>query len=164
MLAFYGRVRESDWIDVRQRRMLREFLGSRVELGWHGGIVHLRGNRLQMVAVSWGVVDALRRLLESGGELSGAYGTFLATDNVFTGSESVIVARHVGLVGNEFTLAGVPDAQEPTVLLRFVGETAVATANRGARIPGHNGGLIPATIEETTRAFAEAVNLDVTFG
>ena len=144
----------------------REALGGWAKGGGLGtgvaGTVHVRENRFQRLLVSVGMVKAMRELgLQGQGPLVTIYEVLQVTDNVIDGQEGQLLARHVALGGNEFTLDGVVRPTAPLIVTDLVADTAVISTNHGRLVPDAAGGATPILVDQVTRTFVEGLDLEL---
>ncbi|MGC5221174.1 DUF6519 domain-containing protein [Micromonospora sp. DT81.3] len=163
-ISLYG-LAGGEALNVDERERLEGRLKEGGALGGLAGTVHLRDNRFGRLLLSAGMLEALRRfaLGEGPEQLLTAYETLLATNNVVDGAESQSLAQHTVLTSNEFTLAAIDDPVPPLVVLHLVADTGIATGNHGDALVVAGGAAQPVRVEETTRAFTEAANLELDF-
>jgi hypothetical protein len=76
---------------------------------------------------------------------------------------SQVLAQHVALTSNDFTLAALFRPAPPLVVLNLTADTGIATGNHGDSLISLPGGQQSITIEETTRLFTEVANLELGF-
>ncbi|MGB8020040.1 MAG: DUF6519 domain-containing protein, partial [Candidatus Nanopelagicales bacterium] len=162
-ISFYGRA-GGDPMNVDERARLAELLKAGSRFSGLAGSVHLRDNRFGRLLVSAGMLRALRQLIH--GDLkvvAASYATFLASGNVIDGADGQVVAQHVALTDNDFTLAARSRPAPPLVVLDVTTDTGVATGNHGDSLMNAAGAQQPVAIEVTARMFAEAANLELAF-
>lgn len=144
----------------------REALGGWAKGGGLGtgmaGTVHVRENRFQRLLVSVGMVKAMREVgLQGQGPLVTVYEVLQVTDNVIDGQGGQLLARHVALGGNEFTLDGVARPTAPLIVTDLVADTAVISTNHGRLVPDAAGGATPILVDQVTRTFVEGLDLEL---
>ncbi len=163
-ISFYGRA-GGDPLNVDERERLAAVLKSRDRLGGLAGTVHLRDNHFGRLLVSAGMLDALREFAMGNGDeqLLTLYENFLVTNNVIDGAGSLALALHIPLTSNDFTLASLVRPTTPLVVLDVSADTAIATGNHGDTLLDAAGAQQAVQIEETTRVFTEAANLELDF-
>jgi hypothetical protein len=125
---------------------------------------HVRDNRVSRFVIGDRLAEEIRR---STGERQEGLDVLMAslhcTDNVIDGAISQLVARHLSLSGNEFSLAAVRGNRETIQDQRVadvIGSSAVYTANHAQRTGF--GVIFNAQISNITQASAEAANLEIT--
>lgn len=124
--------------------------------------MHVRENRFQRLLVSVGMVKAMRELgLQGQGPLVTIYEVLQVTNNVIDGQEGQLLARHVALGGNEFTLDGVVRPTAPVIVTDLVADTAVISTNHGRLVPDAAGGATPILVDQVTRTFVEGLDLEL---
>lgn len=162
-ISFYGRAGGVP-LNVDERARLAELLKGGARFSGLAGNVHLRDNRFGRLLVSAGMLRALRQLIQGNIKVvATAYATFLASGNVVDGTDGQVLAQHVALSGNDFTLAARSRPAPPLVVLDATMDTGVATGNHGDSLVTAAGALQPVAIEVTARMFTEAANLELAF-
>ncbi len=137
----------------------------RIELSAHDPSAHVRDNRLTRLVIGTGMTNLLHRLAESPeGQIQALMSSFHCTDNDIDGATSVLMARHLSLAGNQFSLSSIRGRDigefRDIRVADAIGDSAVYTGNHAER-RGH-GFTFGAQIGNITRTSAEAANLELT--
>lgn len=166
-VSFYGFPRVDRGFDPSALRRLRNMLREAVaRLGGFDIGVHVRDNRLTQFAIGEELFGMLMELIDRGeGEINELISSFHCTDNIIDGATSELVAEHLSLASNQFSLSAVrgqdPGQQMAIRVADVIGDTAVYTGNHGAR--RGFGITFDAQLFDVTRTSAEAANLELTF-
>ncbi|MEU9167438.1 DUF6519 domain-containing protein [Streptomyces sp. NPDC048420] len=158
-LSLYG-VRSREELTSGELAELGGWVKGGTLLTAHGGSVHVRENHLHRLTVSEGMISALRTRITNQIALTTVYDTLHVVDNVFENRDSITLARHITLSGNEFTDGAVlPPAPSAAAPLRTaalaIADSAVVSSNHAK--PG--GGLVQ--IRQVTRTFVGGLNIEV---
>ncbi|MGV9456394.1 DUF6519 domain-containing protein [Streptomyces sp. NPDC003635] len=158
-LSLYG-VRSRESLTSEELAPLIGWVDDGTLLTAYGGTVHIRDNHLHRLTVSEGMISTLRARITDRIALPTVYDTLHVVDNVFENRDSVVLARHITLSGNEFTVGTVlppaPSAVAPLHTAAVViADSAVVSSNHAK--PG--GSLVQ--IRQMTRTLAEGLNLEV---
>lgn len=158
-VAFYGHGDLNATVDQETLKLLDAFVTDKVQVRGSGGDVHVRDNRLGRLRLGVEMLKALDALVNQPSPLRWAYGTFHLVDNVIDDVVSEVLASHLVLTGNDFTLDCLPPAVLPPGgrVAHVIGDSAVYTANHGELLP--TGAAV--SIFDATRTRAAGVNLDV---
>lgn len=158
-VCFYGR-EGGDPLAPDERKVLGARASDGLLRDGQVGTVHLHDNRLGRVMISAGMLSALHALANE--NLSPVvYEAFHMSGNVVLDVEGEVVARHVALTGNEFTLDQAPRAVPPVTVLAVVGDSVTVTGNHGRALADDTGAEQPVVVLTAVRARAEAGNLEL---
>ena len=128
---------------------------------WEGlsGSVQMRDNHLHRLLVGETMMETMARyaLGDLEAQPPTLYESFLLTGNIVEGTASAVVAVRVALNGNDFPIG----AGRRLALLQLIADTATLTGNIGGVIRGGAAGPQPLVIDVTTRAVAEAGNVEL---
>ena len=166
LVSFYGLPGADRDFDVSALRRLQGlFREEVVRLGALDLGVHVRDNRLTKFVLGEEFFRVIMEMIDRGeGELSELISSFHCTDNIIDGATSELVAHHLSLASNQFSLSAVrgvdPGATLTVRVADIIGDTSVYTGNHSAR-RGFGVDFI-AQIFDATRASAEAANLELT--
>lgn len=160
-LTFYGRGEPHFFLPEDTVKQLDGLLGEAHNVvGGFGGEVHVRDNRIGRVVLSAEMIAALNQLVQDVQPFWWAYESFHLTSNVIDDVVNEILARHLAVTGNDFTLDAIRVLEQPSqgTVANVIGDTATYTSNH-ARLHSSIDG--PARIIDATRASAEAANVDL---
>lgn len=162
-LTFYGRGDPQLVLDDVTVRRLDGLVGDNLPIRGVGGEVHVRDNRVGRIGLGREMIETLRALLQDLQPLLWTYESLHLTNNVIDDAVSQLLARHLAVTGNDFTLACLqPDTVPPNGhVAHVIGDTAAYTGNHARFLPAAAG---PAVILDVTRSSAEGVNVDVVIG
>ena len=111
------------------------------------------------------MIETIERIVIDGGEPNNLFASFHCTDNVVEGATSQLVARHLQLTSNEFSLAAVagnePGASQDVRIIDDAADLSVYTGNLAAT--NSFGAAFNAQILNASRRAAEAANLEIAF-
>ncbi len=141
-------------------KLFDAFVTDNLQVRTFAGEVHIRDNRLGRIALSIEMIKLLIDLVGNGAPLlQWAFGSLHLVDNRIDGAVNEVLAGHVVVTGNEFTLAALPPFVFPPNghVGRVLGDTATYTANHAQRRRRD----VTLVILDATRASAEGVNLEL---
>jgi len=129
------------------------------------GTLQVRGNQLVKIAVSRNIIERLQQLATGPkGIMFNLFGRCLMADNVLASAPSVLVAQHLAMTANVFTMVAFPKiftfvehetvSQVQTPVAIVVGDSSIFVGNHGTRQNP--------VLANATRVISEAANLEIT--
>lgn len=118
-VSFYGPCSGPIVLAPHERKMIGNWVANRALQPGLGGSVMCTGNRLGRLLVADEMIKQVLTLSQDAHRLPlpSVYESFLMSDNVLDGVGGDILARHVALAGNEFTINAATDPRGPLIVL-----------------------------------------------
>ena len=164
LVSLYGRA-SFEPLDVEFLRLLREGLQrGRARIDGVFGGAHLRNNHLTRLVVAADLLQVLRPFADGQeGTIDTLHHSLHLTDNVVDGAGNVVVARHLALTANDFTLDAVRNVPTDDVgAVPFAPNVAIADSATYTGNHGRGTGIGPVQLQDITRVSAGAANLEIT--
>lgn len=159
-VTFYGRGEPDVVTDDNTLKLVDAFVTDNLQVLGTGGEVHVRDNRIGRIGLGIEMIKTLDALVQNVQPFLWAYESFHLTNNVIDDAVSEVLARHVAITGNDFTLDCLRVGEPPAngMVAHVIGDTATYTGNHARFVVA---GAATVRILDATRASAEAANLEV---